>query len=224
MTSVEARHGFDLSLPFQTYVPDNTGRVTVQAEEVDRIEVKTHGATAGYLLVAGAQKPLPMGSHLDPTTGDYVWVPPAGFVGPYDLTFLHSAGGATVQEDVRIVLNAKGSNRTGPQLVVDSTRPFVAGWAADLDSQTGTGIAMIHVWAYPVEASGALGAPVFVGVASYGGDRPDVAAVFGDQFRSSGFGISIDALPPGTYDIALFPFSIARNGFLPATVVQVVVK
>ena len=221
-TPVEARHGFDLLLPFQTYTPDSTGRVTVQAEEVDRIEVKTDGATSGYLQFGAEQKPLPMGSHLDPATGDFVWLPPAGFVGPYDLTFVHRAGGVTLQENVRIVLNPKGSNRVGPQLVVDSTRPFVGGWAADLDSQSGTGIAVIHVWAYPVDASGALGAPLFVGVAAYGGDRPDVAAVFGDQFRYSGFGITLDDLPPGTYDLALFPFSIARNGFLPATVVQVV--
>jgi hypothetical protein len=224
LTPIQARHGFDLSAPFQTYTPDSTGLMTVQAEEVDRIEVKTDGATSGYLQVGTGQKPLPMGSNLDPATGDFVWLPPAGFVGPYDLTFVHSAGGATVQENVRIVLNPRSSNLVGPQLVVDSTQPFVGGWAADLDSQSGTGISAIHVWAYPVEASGALGSPVFVGVAAYGGDRPDVAAAFGSQFRFSGFGISIDALPPGTYDIALFPFSVARNGFLPATVVQVVVK
>ena len=222
LTPVEARRGFDLSVPFETYVPDTNGLVTLQAEEVDRIEVKTHGATDGYLQFGAEQKPLPIGSHLDQATGDFVWQPAAGFVGPYDLTFVHRTGDTIVQENVRIVLNPKGSNRVGPQFVIDSTRPFVGGWAADLDSPSGTGIAVIHVWAYPVEPSGALGTPLFLGVAAYGGDRPDVAAVFGDQFRFSGFGITLDDLPPGTYELALFPFSVARNGFLPATVVQVV--
>src|SRR5262249_55485923 len=99
-----------------------------------------------------------------------------------------------------------------------------AGWAADLDSPSGTGIGTIHAWAYPVDASGARGTPLFVGVAAYGGDRPDVGAVYGEQFRASGYGLFVTDLPPGTYDLALFPWSLARGAFLPATVVRVVVK
>jgi len=41
----------------------------------------------------------------------------------------------------------------------------IAGWAFDATAATGTGIATLHVWAFP--ASGA--APQFVGVAAYGG-------------------------------------------------------
>jgi hypothetical protein len=100
----------------------------------------------------------------------------------------------------------------------------VAGWAADFDSPTGSGVSTIHVWAYPVDASGMRGAPVFVGVAAYGGDRLDVAAIYGDRFRNTGFGIQISDLPPGTYDIALFPWSTVRGGFAAATIVRVEVK
>ncbi|HEX6463901.1 MAG TPA: hypothetical protein VFZ98_05590, partial [Vicinamibacterales bacterium] len=57
--------------------------------------------------------------------------------------------------------------------------------------------------------------------AAYGGERPDVAGVYGDQFRDAGFGVSVTDLPAGTYDLALFPWSTARDGFLPATVVRI---
>ena len=76
-------------------------------------------------------------------------------------------------------------------------------WAADLDAAAGTGIDTLHVWAYP--ATG--GAPVFVGTPTLGGVRPDVAAVHGEQFRESGFGLSCRGSSPGTYDLAVFPWS-----------------
>ena len=154
----------------------------------------------------------------------FTWAPGVGFVGAYDLTFVGAVNGAPTRQDVRIVLNPKGSNRVGPQLVVDQVQPFVAGWAADLDAAAGTGIDTIHVWAYPVDASGARGTPVFVGVAAYGGARPDVAGVYGAQFLTSGFGIVVTGLPPGTYDLALFPWSTAHDGFLSATVARLVIK
>ena len=221
---VPARRGFDLGVPFRSYAPDAGGRVTLQAEEIDRVELKTDGATEGYLHVGPDLRPLPIGSHFDPATGEFAWQPGAGFVGTYDLTFVRRGPSALTRQDVRIVLNPKGSNRVGPQLVVDTVRPFVAGWAVDLDSPSGTGIGTIHAWAYPVDASGVRGTPLFVGAAAYGGDRPDVAAVYGDQFHYSGFGVSVTGLPPGTYDLALFPWSTARDGFLSATVARIVIK
>jgi len=223
-SAVQWRRGFDVNVPFQALVPDADGRVTLQAEEVDRIELTTDGATEGYLHVGADLRPLPAGSHLDTQTGMFVWQPAAGFVGVYDLTFVRRTGSSLSRQDVRIVLNPKTSNRVGPQIIVDIVRPFVAGWAADLDAPSGSGVSTIHVWAYPVDASGMRGAPLFVGVAAYGGDRPDVATIYGDRFRNTGFGIDITGLPPGTYDLALFPWSTVRGGFAAATIVRVEVK
>jgi hypothetical protein len=79
------------------------------------------------------------------------------------------------------------------------------------------------VWAYPVTASG-HGAPIFVDVAAYGGARPDVAAVYGDQFLNSGYGLFIRNLPPGTYDLALFPWSSSKHDFLDAHLTRIVVR
>ena len=100
-------------------------------------------------------------------------------------------------------------------------QPFLlAGWAADLDAPAGTGIATLHVWAYP--ATG--GAPVFLGTPALGGVRPDVAAVHGDQFRSAGFAITLQGLTPGTYDLAVFPWSQVSGTFAPPKILHVTVR
>ena len=69
--------------------------------------------------------------------------------------------------------------------------PFmIGGWAVDLDASEGTGVTTLHAWAYPA----AGGAPIFLGATAYGGARPDVAAVHGDQFKDSGFGLIVAGL------------------------------
>jgi hypothetical protein len=224
-SAIEARRGYSLDVPFRRYEAGPDGRVTIQSEELDRIEMKTNGATAGYLVTAAGLRPLPIGSTLDASTGDFVWQPGVGFVGSYDLAFVGTRGGRATRQDVRVVLHSKGSNRVGPQVVVDiAPRPgagqIVAGWAADLDAHDGTGIDTIHVWAYPR----AGGDPMFVGEASIGGARPDVAAVYGDRFLNSGYGLRVKGLDAGTYDLAVFAWSTAKRGWLPAKVVAIEIK
>ena len=227
-SGVMARRGYDLELPMRKYSADVSGRVTLQSEELDRIELQTNGATAGYLVTANGLQPLPIGSQLDRATGTFTWQPGVAFIGAYDLAFVRRNGGALLRQDVRIVLNPKGSNRVGPQLVVDlapaagadANGAVVAGWAADLDSPDGTGIQMIHAWAYPRNG----GPAIFVGEAAYGGLRPDVAGVFGDRFGESGFGLRVEGLPPGAYDLALFPWSAAKSAWLPAKLVAIEIK
>jgi hypothetical protein len=162
-------------------------------------------------------------------------MPGVGFYGAYDLTFVDWRGDrAESRQDVRITLNAKGSNRVGPQTIVDvpgTGRVFrageafyVGGWAADLDSTFGTGVDTVHVWAYPIDASGRALDPIFLGPAIYGGARPDVGAVYGDHFTDSGYGLIVNGLPPGTYDLAVFPYSTVVNHFTAAKVVRITVR
>lgn len=240
--AIEVRRGYSLDVPFRSHEAGPDGRVTIQSEELDRIELKTNGATAGYLVTHEGLRPLPIGSALDAATGEFVWQPGVGFVGPYDLAFVSERGSHVARQDVRIVLNPKGSNRVGPQVVIDiAPRPgsgqapqadsremIVAGWAADLDAQDGTGVDAIHVWAYPRAGAHSTGSgqgdPVFVGQASIGGARPDVAAVYGDRFLKSGYGLRIQHLDRGAYDLAVFAWSTAKRGWLPAKVVSVEIK
>jgi len=221
---LRGRRGFSLETPLQVYAPRD-GRATVHAEELDRIELQLGEGPgqshAGYLRAAGGLAPLPIGSSLDESTGAFTWAPGVGFVGSYDFVFLRLADGrAVATRDVRVVINPKGSNRVGPQVVIDTAGGILAGWAADLDSTIDTGVDTAHVWAYPVDGAD----PTFIGVASYGGLRPDVAAVYGERFANSGYGIRVQGLPPGTYDLAVFAYSTVRGGFVPARTVRVTLR
>jgi hypothetical protein len=85
----------------------------------------------------------------------------------------------------------------------------VAGWAVDLGTTSGTGVATVHVWALPVTGA----APIFLGAANMGVQRPDIAAYFGRaELAASGFGLSA-SLPSGTYDIVAFAFSTVFGNF-----------
>ena len=78
----------------------------------------------------------------------------------------------------------------------------------------------MHAWAYPLTG----GPPVFLGATVYGGARPDVAAVHGDQFENSGFGLQVQSLAHGHYDLAVFAWSTERADFEPARTVRVTVR
>jgi hypothetical protein len=236
LSTIQGRRGFDLDRALQAY-PVIDGRIDVQAEELDRVELHLSATSGdqytGYLRAGGGLTPLPIGSHLDTSTGEFTWMPGVGFFGAYDFVFVRwNDGVATARQDVRITLNARGSNRVGPQTIIDVPSAsasvgrafYVGGWAADLDSTVDSGVNTVHVWAYPIDASGHGGNPIFIGPATYGGARPDVAAVYGDRFANSGYGVIANTLPPGTYDIAVFAYSTVVNNFTPAKVVRVVVR
>ncbi len=231
--AILGRRGWAPDAPWRSYGVGPSGRVVVRAEEVGRLELRlprTAGSTiAGYLQSGADLEPLPVGSKLDPATGTFTWSPGVGFVGTYDLVFVRTEQGNPVsRQNVRVVLQAKGSGFVGPQIVIDTPKqqqdvpqPFLlAGWAADLHSNADTGISAVHAWAYPL----AGGPPTFLGGASYGGTRPDVAAVHGDQFRDSGFGLYVQGLIPGNYDVAVFAWSTELGDFLPARVVRLTVR
>ena len=229
-TGVTGRRGWAADAPWRTYPADASGLVTVQGQEIDRFELQL-GLEAGeqmtgYLRVGDALQDLPVGSTLTPSTGRFVWSPGVGFIGAYDLVFARTRNGQVVQrQDVRIVVRPK---TLGPQVVIDTPgandvvgQPFtVAGWAASLDSSDDAGIDTIHVWAYPL--SGA--APVFLGVASQGLWRPDVAAAYGEEFGRAGYQLAVQGLGAGDYDVAVFAWSRRLSGFLPAAVTRVRVR
>ena len=241
VSPIVGRRGYEPATRYRAFVAGAGGRVTVQGEEMDRFELRLGapgdpgGSYTGYLRVADALEPLPIGSRLDADAGVFTWQPGVGFLRAYDFVFARwSAGRAVERREVRIVINPRGSNRIGPQVVIDLPaagadvqQPFsVAGWAIDLDAASGTGVDTLHVWAYPRSGCGGAAceaAPIFLGATAYGGRRPDVGAIFGDRFRASGYGLTADSLPPGVYDLAVFAWSTAAGAFVPAKVVRVTV-
>ncbi len=232
-SSIVARRSWDPEAPWRAYAVGRADRIVVRGEEIDRFAVdlgEYPGETyAGYVHVGEQLNPLPIGSRLDAQTGTFTWSAGVGFVGTYDLVFVRSAGERMLaRREVRFILQPKGSGHVGSQVVIDTPRsqqdvaqPFLlGGWAADLDAAAGTGVDTLHVWAYPL--SGA--APVFLGTAPCGGVRTDVAAIHGDQFRDSGYGLLIQGLTPGNYDLAVFAWSTVSGGFVPATTVRLTVR
>jgi hypothetical protein len=231
--AVVGRRGWDTSAPWRAYVVGASGRAVMRGEELDRFQLwlgtRAGEEYRGYLKVGGELAALPIGSTLDRSTGEFTWSPGVGFVGTYDLVFVRSARGrALAQQNVRIILRPKLSGYVGTQVEIDMPLTgqqvangfALAGWAGDLDAAAGTGIDTLHAWAYPV----AGGPPIFLGTPTLGGQRPDVAALHGEQFRDSGFGLVVQGLAPGVYDIAVFPWSNVIAGFAPAKVVRVTVQ
>jgi hypothetical protein len=238
------RRGFDLTVPLQSYAVGADGRARMHGEELDRLEVRLAGdgardaRYAGYARVNGDLSPLPIGSHLDTATGVFTWQPGPGFVRDYDFVFLRCPAAARSaascgRRELRVTLHPRRTNRVGPQVAIDLPgspevgRSFVvAGWAVDLDAGAGTGVDTLHVWAYPVRSNceSAGCDPIFVGATAYGGARPDVGAVLGERFTPSGYALTVDSLPPGTYDLAVFAWSTAQQTFVPAKVVRVSVR
>ena len=142
--------------------------------------------------------------------------------GTYDLTtYAHSTFTNSFNnvKTTRIVV--------GPVMAIDtptanqtvSGGATIQGWSVDLRSPTGTGIDAVHVWAYP-----ATGAPVFVGVASYGTGRIDVANLFGSHFQNCAWSLPLSTLSPGTYTIVAYGHSVVTGAFDAAQQVKVTVQ
>lgn len=100
--------------------------------------------------------------------------------------------------------------------------PFqVAGWAIDRTALADGGVDAVQVWAYPATGS----SPLFIGAATLGGERPDVATYLGPQFGASGFNLQVTAaLPAGDYRITVFARRTSTQVYGPAAVVPVTVR
>jgi Bacterial Ig domain len=104
----------------------------------------------------------------------------------------------------------------GPFMVVEAPvagpvgQPLnVQGWAVDGKAASGTGVTAVHVWAFPQS-----GNPVFLGAATYGLSRPDVAAAHGGRFAASGFTLRAPSvLPAGPWTIVIYALSAATGTF-----------
>ena len=75
----------------------------------------------------------------------------------------------------------------------------IRGWAIYPPAASGTGVTNVHVWLdAPSPPNGQ-----FLGGATYGIDRPDVASLYGETYRYSGIELTWDAraVAPGTHTL-----------------------
>ncbi len=96
----------------------------------------------------------------------------------------------------------------------------IQGWAIDAGAGSGSGVDLVQIYAYPNPGSGQ--APLFLGTASYGGYRPDVAAAFGNAFGYSAYTLTA-SLGAGYYQVVVFAHSYVTASWSQAHSVYVTV-
>src|SRR5829696_682617 len=109
-----------------------------------------------------------------------------------------------------------GAQEGGIQVVVERPLPGttiavqseISGWAVNPYATTGTGIDAVHVY-----MDGEPGQPRarFLGAASYGLNRPDVARTMGDErFTRAGFSLLVD-FPAGNHTLFVYAHSASAG-------------
>jgi hypothetical protein len=107
-----------------------------------------------------------------------------------------------------------------PEAVV-SQGFLIGGWAADFGAASGTGVDLVHVYAYPLSVAGP---PIFLGQAAARGWRPDVGAYYGSVYTNTGFNLFAPSLPPGRYQIVVFARSLVTWAFSASAWANVTVR
>ena len=120
-----------------------------------------------------------------------------------------------VEPSTLLALDAPGQN------AVLGQRFLVGGWAADFSAASGSGIDLVHVYAYPLDVPGV---PIFLGEARVGARRPDVGAYFGAAYEFTGFNLTAPVLPAGQYQIVVFGRSLVSGGFDATAWANVIVR
>ena len=106
----------------------------------------------------------------------------------------------------------------------------IAGWALDPQAAIGSGIDAMHVWAMARDTGSdpsltrSTPSPVFLGAATLGGARPDVAAAFGRPFGAAGYRFTTSALAPGEYDLIVYVHTARTGRWEDARTVHVTVR
>jgi hypothetical protein len=150
--------------------------------------------------------------------------------GQYLIAALAQSGVTGTFNDLQTATITSQAVGAHPVVAIDTPQPFatfgptllVTGWTIDAGASSGTGVDDVHVWAYPV-SGGMLGAPIFLGAATLGFGRPDVAATFGAQFTASGYVLRSSALAPGTYRVVVLAHSTVSGLFNQSPLVDVTI-
>jgi hypothetical protein len=98
--AVWGRMGYDARPGYDEIPPDASGIRRVTIPELGRLELSVGPVGAGYLVANGTLRDLPVGSHLDPATGRFTWMPGPAYLGTYRLTFVR--GGEQVSVDITV--------------------------------------------------------------------------------------------------------------------------
>lgn len=172
----------------------------------------------------------PWSMDLSNAGGVTVAQPTAG-IGPATRAYTVAGTSSPRRSNIEIGRQTLVIEQTIPRMNVELAggtlqQPFIlGGWAfeqnvtSDVTSGSGTGVRAVHVWAYP-----STGAPILLGVATYGQNRPDIAAIYGASYAASGFQIVVRGLPGGSYTLVAFAYSTISGTFSNAQAVSVTLQ
>jgi hypothetical protein len=263
-SGVYGRTGFDLGAAWQEMGADDAGRYTVRLPEMGRLELWLGDAVeTGYLVANGTLRSLPTGSALrteDATASSvYGWMPPVGYIGDYDLSFVRGderidvtvtvvpTPGAVADDVAQIRMNldtvrsaecaVRSADVRSAECVVQVGAPAlsersvrVEGWAFDPQASIGSGIGAVHVWARKLDLVGLKAgetpgaqAPVFLGAATVGTPRPDVARAFTGTPQHTGFTLTTP-LAAGTYELTAYVWNVRTARWEDARSQTVIVR
>lgn len=98
---VWGRTGFDVAAPYAEVAADEAGVRHVEIPDLGRLELWLGEVERGYLVANGTLRDLPLGSRLDPATGQFTWAPGVGYHGTYRLAFVRGSERVTVEVTIR---------------------------------------------------------------------------------------------------------------------------
>lgn len=162
-------------------------------------------SSPGAFYVVGQTSSIPGGVHTG-TINVTATSPDLTMTLPVEVTF-------TVT-DARLAIDTPGNNTTV------SNGFTLAGWAVDLGASSGTGIASVEAYAFPT----AGGSQIFLGTATYGSPRADIAALFGARYTNSGYSLTVNNLTPGaSYRVVVYAKSTMTNAVANTATVNVTI-
>ena len=102
---IRVKTGYNQNIKPHMQFPDETGSITIEIKELERIELRLFEGTRGlaplanspglptnnrigFQVVGDQLRTLPIGSTFNPQTGIFCWVPGPGFCGTYRFVFL----------------------------------------------------------------------------------------------------------------------------------------
>jgi len=116
VTPIKVKKGFSRRAIFQDVFPGENGISHIGIKENEVIEIDFsqlmgNGAgISGYLETGSRLTALPLGSTLDREKGKFNWLPAAGFMGEYNLTFIVASKGGIIRKDIRVTISPKFAN------------------------------------------------------------------------------------------------------------------
>ena len=103
------RRGWDPLSSWSAPLAQPSGAVTLNVQELDRLELRfPEGVTRAHLEAGTTLGPLPPGSYFDARDGTFVWALGPGFVGSYRLVFVGEGDGVSIRQEIRVMVHEKG--------------------------------------------------------------------------------------------------------------------